>query len=100
GGKALAGRPRAGGAAMSAIMTPPPRGARKAGEAVKAAFDVWKIRDDFPILKQKVYGKPLVYLDNAATAQKPQLVIDTLSRFYREENSNVHRGVHFLSQEA
>jgi cysteine desulfurase/selenocysteine lyase len=85
---------------MSAISKPRPRGARKAGEAVKAAFDVWKIRDDFPILKQKVYGKPLVYLDNAATAQKPQLVIDTLSRFYREENSNVHRGVHFLSQEA
>jgi cysteine desulfurase/selenocysteine lyase len=85
---------------MSAISKPRPRGARKAGEAVKVAFDVWKIRDDFPILKQKVYGKPLVYLDNAATAQKPQLVIDTLSRFYREENSNVHRGVHFLSQEA
>jgi cysteine desulfurase/selenocysteine lyase len=65
-----------------------------------ARFDVWKIRQDFPILRQKVYGKPLVYLDNAATAQKPLAVIDTLSRFYREENSNVHRGVHFLSQEA
>ncbi|HEV2947716.1 MAG TPA: cysteine desulfurase, partial [Gemmataceae bacterium] len=52
----------------------------------------------FPILGRKVNGKPLVYLDNAATAQKPQVVIDTLDRFYREENSNVHRGVHFLSQ--
>jgi cysteine desulfurase/selenocysteine lyase len=61
-------------------------------------FDVWKVREDFPILHREVNGKPLVYLDNAATAQKPQLVIDTLDRFYREENSNVHRGVHFLSQ--
>ncbi len=63
-----------------------------------AVFDVWKVREDFPILRREVNGKPLVYLDNAATAQKPQVVLDTLDRFYREENSNVHRGVHFLSQ--
>jgi cysteine desulfurase / selenocysteine lyase len=63
-----------------------------------AGFDVQKVRKDFPILGREVNGKPLVYLDNAATAQKPQVVIDTLDRFYREENSNVHRGVHFLSQ--
>lgn len=58
------------------------------------------ILEDFPILKQKVHGKPLVYLDNAATSQKPQVVIDAVSRYYREENSNIHRGVHSLSERA
>jgi cysteine desulfurase/selenocysteine lyase len=64
------------------------------------AFDVWNIREDFPILKQQVHGKPLVYLDNAATSQKPQVVIDTLHRYYAEENANIHRGVHYLSEKA
>lgn len=64
------------------------------------ALDVNKIRKDFPILKQKVHGKPLVYLDNGATSQKPQIVIDTLNRYYTAENSNIHRGVHFLSEQA
>ncbi len=59
-----------------------------------------RIRQDFPALQQKVHGKPLVYLDNAATTQKPQAVIDALTRYYRTENSNVHRGVHFLSEVA
>ena len=63
-------------------------------------FDVDRIRQDFPILKQRVHGKPLVYLDNAATSQKPQVVIDALSRYYSEVNSNVHRGVHALSEQA
>ena len=63
-------------------------------------FDVARIREDFPILKQQVHGKPLVYLDNAATSQKPQVVIDTLVRYYTTENSNVHRGVHSLSEQA
>ena len=75
---------------------PTTRGARSA-ETV-AEFDVAKIREDFPILKQTVNGKPLVYLDNAATSQKPQAVIDALSRYYSTVNSNVHRGVHTLSQ--
>ena len=66
--------------------------------SVTSAFDVAKIREDFPVLKQTVNGKPLVYLDNAATSQKPQSVIDTLVRYYTTENSNVHRGVHTLSQ--
>jgi cysteine desulfurase/selenocysteine lyase len=70
---------------------------RKGGPA---PFDVWKIRKDFPILRQKIHGKPLVYLDNAATAQKPQIVMDILDRFYAMDNSNVHRGVHLLSQRA
>lgn len=64
------------------------------------ALDVSKIRADFPILRQKVHGRPLVYLDNGATSQKPQSVIDTLNRYYSEENSNIHRGVHFLSERA
>ena len=63
-----------------------------------SAFDVARIREDFPLLKQMVNGKPLVYLDNAATSQKPQSVIDTLVRYYTTENANVHRGVHTLSQ--
>jgi cysteine desulfurase/selenocysteine lyase len=66
----------------------------------RQALDVNKIRADFPILRQKVHGKPLVYLDNGATSQKPQIVIDTLNRYYSEGNSNIHRGVHFLSERA
>jgi cysteine desulfurase/selenocysteine lyase len=58
------------------------------------------VRDDFPILRQQVNGKPLVYLDNAATAQKPKVVIDALSRFYLHDNANVHRGLHALSNRA
>jgi len=65
-----------------------------------SAFDVEKFRRDFPILQQQVYGKPLVYLDNAATAQKPSLVIETLDQYYQEYNSNIHRGVHTLSEKA
>ncbi len=60
-------------------------------------FDVDKVRRDFPILKRTVYGKRLVYLDNAATSQKPQVVIDAISRYYEEGNANIHRGVHLLS---
>ena len=60
-------------------------------------FDVEKIRLDFPILHQQVNGKPLVYLDNAATAQKPQQVLDALSHYYTQDNANVHRGAHQLS---
>jgi cysteine desulfurase / selenocysteine lyase len=65
-----------------------------------ASFDVEKIRRDFPILKERVHGKPLVYLDNGATSQKPQVVIDALDRYYKSENSNIHRGVHYLSERA
>jgi cysteine desulfurase / selenocysteine lyase len=64
------------------------------------AFDVWSIREDFPILKRQVHGKPLVYLDNAATSQKPQAVIDTVHRYYAEENANIHRGAYYLSEKA
>ena len=63
-------------------------------------FDVEKIREEFPILHREVYGKPLVYLDSGATAQKPRTVIETVDRLHRELNANIHRGVHFLSEEA
>ncbi|MBM2829719.1 MAG: cysteine desulfurase [Gammaproteobacteria bacterium] len=63
-------------------------------------LDVDAIRADFPILRQKIHGKPLVYLDNAATAQKPEQVIKTLDNYYREYNANIHRGIHTLSQKA
>jgi cysteine desulfurase/selenocysteine lyase len=63
-------------------------------------LDVERVRADFPILGQRVRGKPLVYLDNAATSQKPQVVIDAVTRFYSSENANIHRGIHFLSERA
>lgn len=63
-------------------------------------FDINKIRNDFPILSEKAYGKPLVYFDNAATSQKPKVVIDALVDYYSSYNANIHRGVHFLSQKA
>jgi cysteine desulfurase/selenocysteine lyase len=71
-----------------------------AREPMARAFDVRRIREDFPILKQKVHDKPLVYLDNAATSQKPQKVIDAIVRYYTEDCANVHRGVHLLSERA
>ena len=63
-------------------------------------YDIQKIREDFPILGREVYGKPLVYLDNAATAQKPLMVLDAMREEYLNVNANVHRGVHYLSQQA
>ena len=66
--------------------------------ASSGAYDVEKIRADFPILQRKVHGKPLVYLDNAATSQKPRQVIDAIVRYYEGSNANIHRGVHFLSE--
>jgi cysteine desulfurase/selenocysteine lyase len=74
------------------LVQAPPR------ETLATGFDVRKIREDFPILKQKVHGKPLVYLDNAATSQKPQVVIDALLRFYLQDCANIHRGVYLLSE--
>jgi cysteine desulfurase/selenocysteine lyase len=71
---------------MSATLTP--------------ALDVERLRKDFPILSQRVRGKPLVYLDNAATSQKPRSVIEAVARFYSAENANIHRGVHYLSERA
>ncbi|SOC93850.1 cysteine desulfurase [Rhizobium sp. AN5] len=68
--------------------------------ALAAPYDVEAVRKDFPILSREVYGKPLVYLDNGASAQKPQVVIDAVSHAYSNEYANVHRGLHFLSNAA
>lgn len=65
-----------------------------------SALDAYKIRQDFAILDQVVNDEPLVYLDNAATTQKPQVVLDTLMAYYHEDNANVHRGVHTLAERA
>ena len=65
---------------------------------ISAGFDVEKVREDFPVLKQRIHGKPLVYLDSAATAQKPFAVIDAIRKFYEVDCANIHRGVHELSQ--
>lgn len=67
---------------------------------IDGSFDVERIREDFPALAQTVRGRPLVYLDNAATTQKPLHVLDAMRRFYTEDNANIHRGVHSLSQRA
>jgi cysteine desulfurase/selenocysteine lyase len=75
--------------------TPPP-----ASSVGRPPGVLTNVRDDFPILHQQVHGKPLVYLDNAATTQKPRVVIDRVARYYAEENANVHRGVHHLSERA
>jgi len=69
-------------------------------DKTQAFYDAQKMREDFPIFRQLVNGKPLVYLDNAATTQKPQPVLDALTRFYTKECANIHRGVHFLSERA
>src|SRR5215831_2086684 len=79
-------------------MTLVAKAASTTASAVKPRLDVEKIRAQFPILRQRVHGKPLVYLDNAATSQKPQVVLDTIERYYEQENANIHRGVHYLSE--
>jgi len=68
-----------------------------AGATIATAFDVERVRQDFPILSRTVHGKPLVYLDNAASAQKPGAVLDRIRQAYGEDYANVHRGLHFLS---
>jgi cysteine desulfurase / selenocysteine lyase len=72
----------------------------KTQRASFTSYDVHKIRGDFPIFRESVNGKPLIYLDNAATTQKPQAVIDALIRYYTQECANVHRGIHYLSERA
>src|SRR5262245_14364690 len=79
---------------------PPAESAGAMSTKLQTVYDVNRIRADFPILQLQVRGKPLVYLDNAATTQKPRSVIEALSRYYSEGNANIHRGVHFLSEHA
>ena len=66
----------------------------------KKPFNLREIRDQFPALRQQVYGKNLIYFDNGATSQKPQVVLDAINRYYSKDNANIHRGVHFMSQRA
>src|SRR3954447_10839588 len=75
------------------------RSARSVGGA-RPTFDVQRVRADFPILSSKAHGKPLVYLGNGATTQKPRQVIEALDRYYQSQNANIHRGVYELSQTA
>ncbi len=77
-----------------------PSATASAGRRGGPGLDVAGLREEFPILRQSIHGKPLVYLDNAASTQKPHSVIDTLSRFYATEYANIHRGVHLLSEQA
>src|SRR6478609_11495987 len=81
-------------------MSPTKAATMNRSDRTAAAFDVERVRKDFPILHQKVHGKPLVYLDNAATTQKPLAVIEAIANYYRHDNSNIHRGVHTLSERA
>lgn len=69
-------------------------------EGTKKPFSVREIREQFPALRQQVYGKNLIYFDNGATSQKPQVVLDAINRYYSKDNANIHRGVHFMSQRA
>jgi cysteine desulfurase/selenocysteine lyase len=70
------------------------------GETTKKPFSIREIREEFPALRQQIYGKNLIYFDNGATSQKPQIVLDAINKFYSKENANIHRGVHFMSQKA
>ncbi len=74
--------------------------ASETSDATERGLDVCRIREDFPALKLQVHGKPLVYLDNAATSQKPRVVLEAMERFYTAECANVHRGVHYMSERA
>ena len=67
---------------------------------MNGSYDVARVREDFPALAMKVYGKPLVYLDNAASAQKPNAVLDRMTEAYKSEYANVHRGLHYLANAA
>jgi cysteine desulfurase/selenocysteine lyase len=69
-------------------------------DSVKKPFNVREIREQFPALRQTIYGKNLIYFDNGATSQKPQVVLDAINRYYSKDNANIHRGVHYMSQKA
>jgi cysteine desulfurase/selenocysteine lyase len=85
---------------MTGAIASEPAGGAELQLAAQQRFDIDMVRQDFPILQEQIHGRPLVYLDNAATAQKPRVVIDTVLRFYSRENANIHRGVHHLSGQA
>ena len=94
GSRTVAARPVGWSGSVSSLPRFP------SAQGAPAPLDVERIRQDFPILRQRIRGKNLVYLDNAATSQKPQAVIDAVTHFYSAENANIHRGVHYLSEQA
>src|SRR5262249_9222933 len=73
---------------------------QRTGAVTRMSYDVERVRKEFPILAREVHGRPLVYLDNAATSHKPRAVLQALEEFYTRSNANIHRGVHLLSVEA
>ena len=85
---------------MSMRATLSGQSAEAAVQSIAPRFDVEQVRADFPILRERVHERPLVYLDNAATSQKPESVIEAMVHYYRHDNANIHRGVHLLSQRA
>ncbi|HET6208711.1 MAG TPA: cysteine desulfurase [Terracidiphilus sp.] len=85
---------------MSAQVAVPRLPRKPVSQTIHGSFDVERIRADFPILRELIHGRPLVYLDNAATSQKPEAVIEAIADYYRHQNANIHRGVHLLSQSA
>ena len=85
---------------MTTLARSPLSSRRPAVQAVDSGYDVATVRADFPILHQQAHGHPLVYLDNAATSQKPRAVIDAIVRYYERYNANIHRGVHYLAEQA
>ncbi len=85
---------------MTTIARSPLDSGRTAVHDAVPGFDVERVRADFPILREKARGHQLVYLDNAATSQKPKVVMDAIVRYYEHDNANIHRGVHYLSERA
>jgi len=102
--QSIRGMPHSSGATIGAaaqhLRSAPQLNRPSSGDLGSRPFDVAAIRRDFPILHQEIHGRPLAWLDNAATTQKPQCVIDALSRFYAHDNSNIHRGAHTLAARA
>ncbi|HXY14866.1 MAG TPA: cysteine desulfurase [Terriglobales bacterium] len=85
---------------MTTLARSPLQAGRATVNEIEPSFDVEKVRADFPILHQQAHGHPLIYLDNAATSQKPKAVIDAIVQYYEHYNANIHRGVHYLSERA
>jgi cysteine desulfurase / selenocysteine lyase len=85
---------------MTKLLRMPSNRGQAAAHDVAPGFDVERVRADFPILQKRVRGRDLVYLDNAATSQKPKAVIEAITRYYESDNANIHRGVHYLSERA
>src|SRR6202162_2822282 len=86
--------------APASVRPAAPRPGGATGATGAAGYDVLRVREDFPILSRRVYGNPLVYLDNAATTQKPRAVMDAVRSLYETSYANIHRGVHHLSVES